>query len=99
MVRKDLPFRARNIGSKTVRKMLSLSHFQFKEKILYLSKLFNTSVHLCEEHWTFKACGGCGRIDYNLGSKKVYDCNHCPFTLDRDYNGSRNIHMEQINQI
>ena len=96
MVRKDIPFRARNIGSKTVRNMLSLSHGLFRDRILYMSNIWGSKIHLCDEHWTSKSCGGCGLIKTNLGGNKVYDCSDCNFKLDRDYNGARNIHMKQI---
>jgi len=40
MVRKDIPFRARNIGSKTVRNMLSLSHGLFRQNSLYFKYMW-----------------------------------------------------------
>ena len=96
MVRKDLPWKARCIGSKTVRRMLSLSHGMFRERIIYLAGVWGSKIHLCGEHWTSKSCGGCGLLDMKLGCKKVYKCKDCHFELDRDYNGARNIHMKQI---
>jgi putative transposase len=95
MIRKDLPYRARRINSKTVRNMLSLSHFKFKQRILYLSSYYGSKVHLCGEHYTTKACGGCGLLNI-IGGNKVYNCRSCKFTMDRDYNGARNIYMKQI---
>ena len=95
MVRKDLPKRARVINSKTVRNMLSLSHYKFKERLLYLCTHYGSKVHLCGEHYTTRACGGCGVLNKVEGSK-VYNCNYCKFKMDRDYNGSRNIYMDQM---
>jgi transposase len=75
--------------------MLSLSHFKFKQRILYLSSYYGSKVHLCKEHYTTKACGGCGLLNI-IGGNKVYNCRSCKFKMDRDYNGARNIYMEQI---
>lgn len=96
MVRKDLPYRARKIGSKTVRKMLTLSHGMFRERILYMSKIWGSVIHLCDESYTSQACGGCGLLNKELGGAKIYKCNDCGYILDRDFNASRNIHMKQI---
>ena len=95
MVKKNLPYRARNIESKTVRNMLSLSHFKFKEKLIYLSQNYGSKVHVCEEHYTTQACGGCGLLN-KIGGSKVYNCRDCKFKIDRDYNGARNIYMKNM---
>jgi len=91
MVRKDLPYRARKISSKSVRNMLSLSHFKFRKRLEYLGTVKGCKVEVVGEEFTTKGCGGCGRLDYGIGSKKWYDCDFCPFEMDRDYNAARNI--------
>ena len=98
MVRKDLPYRSRRINSLSV-KMLSLSHGLFKERLCYMANKMGSNVYLCSEHWTSKSCGGCGLIDFKLEGKKEYNCSACGFQLDRDYNGARNIHLKQMEQI
>ena len=99
MIKKDLPHRSRIINSRSVRKMLSLSHGLFKERLFHMANKLNSKIHLCEEYWTSKSCGGCGLIDNTLKGKKTYICNDCGFKLDRDYNGARNIYMRQIQQM
>jgi putative transposase len=91
MVCKGIPERARKINSKAVRKMISLSHYAFKEKLLYMAQTKHVQVEIVSEAYTSKTCGGCGYIKNNLGGAKVYKCDQCPFELDRDYNGARNI--------
>jgi putative transposase len=76
MIRKDLPYRASVINSKTVRNMLSLSHYKFKQRILYMSGHYGSQVHLCGEHYTTQACGGCGLLN-KIGGSKVYKCKYC----------------------
>ena len=94
----SLPKRARVIGSKTVRNMLFLSHYKFKERLIYKAKTKGANVVICEEHYTTKTCGGCGHQQM-MGEKKVFDCEKCPFVLDRDYNGARNIFIKNIGVI
>jgi len=96
MTRKGLPEKARVINSKTVRKMLSLSHYKFKQRMLYLSRVYGSHVYICNESYTTSACGGCGLLKQKLGGAKVYRCTDCNFEIDRDYNAARNIYMKHM---
>ena len=53
-------------------------------------------VHEVSEHYTSKACGGCGCIDWELGGKEWFTCPNCDFSLPRDYNGARNIFLMNV---
>ena len=46
------------------------------------------------EAFTSKTCSNCGVIDKTLGNKNVYQCKHCSFDSNRDYNGAINIHFQ-----
>ena len=82
----------RVIGSKTVRSMLTWSHFRFRQHLQHkINEYPNTYLLLVNEAFTSKTCGGCGSIDEKLGSKKVFQCSKCDFHCDRDVNGARNI--------
>ena len=48
------------------------------------------------EHYTSKACGQCGCIDWKLEGKEWFTCPQCKFSLPRDYNGSRNIFLMNV---
>ena len=54
----------------------------------------NKEVHEVEEHWTSKTCTVCGNIKFKLGAARVYNCEKCNLTLDRDLNASRNIFLK-----
>ena len=88
---KRLPERARKINNKTVRSMLSLSHYKFKQTLLNTAERECCNVIMCDEAYTSKTCGKCGNIDYNLGSSKWYNCSECDYEGDRDIHGARNI--------
>ena len=84
----------RKIGSSTARGMLALSHYAFKERLLHMAESRCCSVVICTEEWTSKTCGVCGEINHDLGGAKTFTCNCCSVSMDRDYNGARNIHLK-----
>ena len=84
---------ARKIRSKTVRSMLTWSHYSFKQKLLYKSGLTNgkCQVVICGEEYTSKTCTRCGHIHQTLGGSKTFKCPQCKLEIDRDYSGARNV--------
>lgn len=95
-VKKMVKKKDRVIGRSTVRSMLALSHFSFKERLLFTAKSRGCNVHICNEAYTSKTCGRCGKIKDNLGGNKVFKCSNCFIEIDRDYNGARNIYLKNI---
>jgi putative transposase len=83
----------RNIGRTTVRSMLALSHYSFKQRLLHMADARGCIVNICNEAYTSKTCGCCGMINSNLSGKKIFDCSTCGLVIDRDYNGARNIYL------
>ena len=86
--------KGRTIGPSTARGMLALSHFAFKERLLHMAERRCCSVVICTEEWTSKTCGVCGEINHDLGGSKTFTCSCCSISMDRDYNGARNIHIK-----
>jgi len=86
----------RKINAKTVRSMIGLKHYTFYLKLLSKGEHYNRNVFRCNEAYTSKTCGGCGKIDEKLGSKTVYNCLDCGFVMDRDINGARNVLLRHI---
>lgn len=82
----------RKLNARSVRQMLTLSHYKFKMNILDKSREFpGVRVIVCDEHYTSKTCGQCGALNNRLGGKKEFVCESCESISDRDFNASRNI--------
>jgi putative transposase len=83
---------ARKIRSKTVRSMLTWSHYRFKQRLLNKTREhLYCKVLIVTEEYTSKTCGVCGHIHQKLGGSKVFKCPSCRGVTDRDVNGARNI--------
>ena len=91
--------RGRKIGKATVRSMLSLSHFKFKQRLLHMAKSRDCIVNICDESYTTKTCGICGNLNNFVGPSKVFKCPKCDITIDRDYNGARNIYLKNVQDL
>jgi len=59
----------------------------------------NIKLKIVNESYTSKTCGKCGEINQDLGASKNFKCEKCGLETDRDYNGSRNILIKNINKI
>jgi putative transposase len=81
----------RRISRTTTRLLLGLSHYEFQQKLLYKAKQRGRNVILCKEHYTTKCCGNCGTLNEKIGSKKIFHCDNCDLTMDRDIHAARNI--------
>lgn len=87
----------RRIGSKTARQMLTWSHYRFQQRLLNKSREYcSTQVIICDEAYTSKTCGCCGKLNEKLGGSKTFHCPSCRVTMDRDVNGARNILLRYL---
>lgn len=82
------------LHSKTKRDMSGLAHYRFKCKLETMCKRNGRILNIVDESYTTKTCGSCGNIHSNVGSDKIYKCLQCPYTLDRDLHGARNIYIK-----
>jgi len=94
MVTKEGPKR-RKINSKTVRQMLTWSHYGFKQTLLSKAREYPwVDLRIVNEAYTSKTCTWCGVMNEKLGSSKIFHCKSCGTVVDRDYNGARNIYLK-----
>ena len=81
-----------NIQRITKRRLMALSHYRFRMKLKQMAKKWNCTINEVSEYMTSKKCSNCGKIKNNLGDGKVYHCEYCNITIDRDINASINIY-------
>lgn len=87
----------RNISSRTVRSMFTMSHYMFRSRLMAKAELDESKlVTVIGEPGTSKTCGNCGHWNSKLGRSKTYECPQCCIVLDRDINGARNNMMALI---
>jgi putative transposase len=82
--------------SSVKRMMGTFSFYNFKEKLRWACHKKGSRFYEVTEEYTSKTCTGCGSIKDNLGGNRVYNCNNCGLSIDRDVNGSRNILLKHL---
>ena len=81
----------RGMSSKNVRKMLTWSHYKFRERLVSAATRYaGRHVIMSTEPGTSGTCSNCGSWKKDLGTKKTYNCRHCGVSMDRDVAGARN---------
>lgn len=86
-----VPKSTRALGCKTVRAMLTMSHFKYRERLQWASTRYSgRHVLITEEPGTSKTCTNCGHWKADLGAAKTYKCEVCAIEVDRDVAGARN---------
>jgi putative transposase len=69
-----------------------LSHYKFLEKLRYLCLAKHRNLVMVNEAYTSQTCPNCGNLSKT--TEKIWQCNTCQLSLDRDILGSRNILMK-----
>lgn len=84
--------RKRKIQSTTARKMLTWSHYKFRERLKSASfRYAGRYVIESREPGTSKTCTNCGHWKADLQLRdKTYECSSCLVKVDRDVAGARN---------
>ena len=86
----------RKITKKTVRCMLTWSHFAFRQRLQYKAKEHGCAVHVLGEEYTTKVCTNCGFFNPRVKGEKVLKCPCCELKVDRDISGARNIFLKNV---
>jgi transposase len=81
---KNVPKMVKRVGKK-------YNLFMFKERLKYKCIYTNTSYKKVDEAYTTKCCNSCGHYKKELKGEKIYNCNKCYLSVDRDINGAINI--------
>ncbi len=89
--------RNRKLRSKTARGMCTWSHYRFRQRLKEKAELFPwCTVIECDEAYTSKTCGACGKLHQKLGPNKTFTCPNCDYVADRDVSASRNILLRYL---
>lgn len=75
--------------------LLSISLFQFKQRLQYKCKLNGCLYSEVDEHYTSQACSCCGQR-YDIKASRVYSCKNCKMVTDRDVNAAKNIFFSHL---
>ena len=86
--------KGRKIGRRAVHDMLSLSHYNFKEFLLWTAKKYGKEVIIVDESYTSKTQSWNGIVNEKLGSSRTMKDG--TRIIDRDINGARNIYLKHI---
>ena len=81
------------LRKRTKARMMTLSHYRFKQILILKAKEFGTTLFIMGEEYTTKTCSNCGCLNDSVGGSKTYKCVDpaCSYRADRDVNGARNI--------
>jgi len=85
----------RTILRKTTKdRMLTLSHYKFKQILTQKAKEFRARLIIMGEEYTTKTCSACGTMNDNVGGSRTFRCHACPYRAERDLNAARNIFVK-----
>ena len=92
-------YKKRNRLNARVKFMLNqLSHYKFKQQLFSKGEEYGCLVKEVTEEFTSKCCGQCGHLSDKY-IKRMKECENCGFKINRDYNGSRNIMIKNIDLV
>jgi len=87
----------RNKISIVNRRMNTLKHYKFQQRLVNKCELMNCSnVIICTEEYTSQTCGVCGELNKELKTSEIFNCKNCKLEIDRDVNGARNIYIKYL---
>lgn len=85
----------RKLSIKNIRNMSLLAHHAFQQKLKTKAEERGSCVLICTEHFTSRTCGRCGHLN-DKSSAKIFHCESCKMTIDRDINAARNIMLRAM---
>lgn len=83
----------RRLTTKVVRKMLSLGHSLFIERLKQKCAEYDRQLLMVTEHYTSKTCVYCGQLNQ---CDETYRCGQCGFICDRDVTGAAGICLRAV---
>lgn len=84
----------RNISAKSVRSMLTLGHYSFKQILKDKADMYGKTVIDANEAYTTKTVSWTGEVRHSMGGAKFIKSG--TDVMDRDYNGARGIFLRAL---
>jgi hypothetical protein len=84
------------LSKETKRVIQSLSHYNFREKLVYKCLSKTRKIIVQEEKYTTKMCSCCGHYNEWIRGEKKIKCKGCLKEYDRDVGASQNIYMSAL---
>jgi len=82
-----------DISSEIKRVLQSLSHYSFRQKLVYKCLSYDRKIIIQNEKYKTKTCPMCGEYNEWVTKEKKIKCKGCDKTYDRDGGASQNIYM------
>ena len=86
----------RKLRNKSVRQMLTLSHYEFKKFLNWKAWESSKTVIDCDEAYTSKTVSWTGEIVKNLGGARIIKSALTGLKMNRDLNGARGIFLRAL---
>lgn len=83
------------LASTHKRELQQMSHYSFRELLKKKAEKYDAHVIEINESYTSKMCGRCAKLNVPEYDRQ-YICAGCNFTIDRDFNGCRNIYFKRL---
>lgn len=93
IVLEDLNVKGMMKNHKLAKAIADASFYELKRQITYKTFFYGGEVHLINRYFpSSKTCSNCGTVKEDLKlSERIYNCDDCGFSLDRDLNAAINI--------
>ena len=79
------------------RRLNMLSFYEFSQRLTQTATFYpGVVIRRGSEAYTSKQCGGCGKLNDDLGSNEVFECKSCGLKADRDLHAARNILLRHL---
>jgi putative transposase len=78
------------LAKSSKRNLVSISHYLFRQRLIYKCALRGVKIVVQPEHYTSKTCSRCLHMT-DVGSSEMFMCKHCGIVIDRDANSAKNM--------
>ncbi|WP_366558206.1 RNA-guided endonuclease TnpB family protein [Okeania sp. SIO3B5] len=95
IVIEDLNVSGMMANHKLAKAVADMGFYEFRRQLEYKCQLYGSSLTIVDRWFpSSKTCSRCGTVKESLSlSERVFNCEHCKFSCDRDLNAALNLAM------